>query len=107
MLFRGKIYNLNSGKQRAVHSNRRDNHIKENVAHAISTGQFKDGILINIMQRAAIVREGDKLVKCRYDLGDMLEAFHVAMQAELKESASIFAIPFVLEDAQRNPTVED
>lgn len=84
-----------------------DNRIKENVAHAIRTGQFKEGILISIMRRAAVVREGDKLIKCRYDLGDMLEALHVTTQAELKESASIFAIPFVLDDAQRDPTVED
>lgn len=84
-----------------------DNHMKEQVAYAISTGEFKGGALINIMTRAAVVREGNTLVKCRYDLGDMLEAFHAKTQAELKDNANIFDIPFVLEDAQIDPTVED
>ncbi len=86
-----------------------DNHMEEYVAHAIRTGEFKDGALTltTIMTRSAIVREGNTLVKCRYDLGNMLDALHTKTHAELNESASIFAIPFVLEDVQIDPTVED
>lgn len=70
-----------------------DNHMKEQIDYAQRTGEFKGGALINIMTRSSIVREGDVLVKCRYDLGDLLEAHHVKVQAELKESASLFAVP--------------